>query len=142
MSWRPKDEATERTIRNVVVDGRRTSFRLEKAFWDAIEDFAAEKGITRHQLIARACENQERDGVSMSSAVRVYLIREAMEMADGSGSDGIMDPAGEEEQAALAGILAQSLADALKSSELSGQSPGSDPDVRRLYGRLGSLLRS
>jgi predicted DNA-binding ribbon-helix-helix protein len=142
MTWRPTEEATERTIRNVVVDGRRTSFRLEKAFWDAIEDFAAEKGITRHQLIAKACENQERDGVSMSSAVRVFLIREAMEMADAPLGDTIGGPVVDGDHAALASALAQSLVEALRSAEISGQRPGSDAEVQRIYGRLGSLLRN
>lgn len=141
MTWRPNEEATERSIRNVVVDGRRTSFRLEKAFWDAIEDFASEKGITRHQLIARACENQERDGVSMSSAVRVYLIREAMDMADSSAGDSNTGRIGDGDHATLVGALAQSLVDAVRSVENSGQRPGSDSEVQRIYGRLGSLLR-
>ena len=141
MTWRPKEEATERSIRNVVVDGRRTSFRLERAFWDAIEDFAADKGITRHQLIARACENQEQDGVSMSSAVRVYLIREAMEMADASMGDANTESAEEGGQTPLFGALAQSLVEAVKSAERSGQRPAGDAEVRRIYGRLGSLMR-
>jgi predicted DNA-binding ribbon-helix-helix protein len=141
MTWRPKEEATKRSIRNVVVDGRRTSFRLEKAFWDAIEDFASEKGITRHQLIARACEYQERDGVSMSSAVRVYLIRQAMEMADGSADDANTGLVGDGDQPTLVGALAQSLVDAVRSAEISGRRPGSDAEVQRIHGRLGSLLR-
>jgi predicted DNA-binding ribbon-helix-helix protein len=141
MTWRPKEEATERSIRNVVVDGRRTSFRLEKAFWDAIEDFSAEKGITRHQLIAKACENQERDGVSMSSAVRVFLIREAMEMADSSIDDAIGESHDWGSPTTLVGTMAQSLVDAVKAVEMSGQRPSSDAEVQRIFGRLGSLLR-
>lgn len=141
MTWRPTEEASERSIRNVVVDGRRTSFRLEKAFWDAIEDFATEKGITRQQLIAEACENQERDGVSMSSAVRVYLIREAMQMADAFSNDGASAaPETDERSSSHIGALAQSLVDAVKSAESAGQRPGGDPEVQRIYGRLGSLL--
>jgi predicted DNA-binding ribbon-helix-helix protein len=140
MTWRPSEEATERSIRNVVVDGRRTSFRLEKAFWDAIEDFASEKGITRHQLIAEACENQERDGVSMSSAVRVYLIREAMLMADGQSGESPLELASGGGSVSHIGGLAQSLMEAVKSAEMAGRRPGGDPDVQRIYGRLGSLL--
>ena len=142
MTWRVTEKATERTIRNVVVDGRRTSFRLEKAFWDAIEDFATEKGITRHELIARACENRERDGVSMSSAVRVFLIREAMEMASSPSEDPIAGHAGDSDHAAFATALAHSLFEALRSDENSGQRLGSNAEVQRIYGRLGSLLRN
>jgi len=140
MTWRPSEEATVRSIRNVVVDGRRTSFRLEKAFWDAIEDFASEKGITRHQLIAEACENQERDGVSMSSAVRVYLIREAMLMADGFSDNPPIEDTNGDGPVTHIGGLAQSLVEAVRSAELAGRRPGGDPDVQRIYGRLGSLL--
>lgn len=140
MTWRPSEESTERSIRNVVVDGRRTSFRLEKAFWDAIEDFAADKGITRDQLIAEACENQERDGVSMSSAVRVYLIREAMLMADGLAEESLGDAINDERPVTQIGALAQSLVEAVRAAETAGRRPGGDADVQRIYGRLGSLL--
>jgi len=140
MTWRPSEEATERSIRNVVVDGRRTSFRLEKAFWDAIEELASEKGITRHQLIAEACEHQERDGVSMSSAVRVYLIREAMFMADGLSDATLGETANADGPTTHIGGLAQSLVEAVRSAELEGRRPGGDADVQRIYGRLGSLL--
>jgi predicted DNA-binding ribbon-helix-helix protein len=141
MNWTIEEEATERSIRNVVVDGRRTSFRLERAFWDAIEDFAAEKGITRHQLIARACQNQERDGVSMSSAVRVYLIREAMEMADSPTDDEFIAGGNSDQQLTLIGTLTQSLLEAVRSAEGDGRRPGGDADVQRIFGRLGTLLR-
>ena len=64
----------QRKIRNVEVAGHRTSFRLEEAFWDAARDCAAELGVTMGQLATRAVETHGGGGVSMSSAMRVFLI--------------------------------------------------------------------
>ena len=64
----------ERRIRNVEVAGRRTSLRLEAPFWEAAEESAAELGMTIHGLATRAVALHAGEGVSMSSAVRVFLI--------------------------------------------------------------------
>lgn len=63
-----------RTIRNVEIGGRRTSFRLEQPFWDAVQDCAQERGLTANQLITLAVRDHSAPGASMSSALRVFLI--------------------------------------------------------------------
>ncbi|MGY0833791.1 ribbon-helix-helix domain-containing protein [Azospirillum argentinense] len=35
----------QRTCRNVVVDGCRTSLRLERQYWDALDEVAGAKGF-------------------------------------------------------------------------------------------------
>ena len=35
----------QRTCRNVIVDGRRTSLRLERLYWDALDEVAGAKGL-------------------------------------------------------------------------------------------------
>lgn len=63
-----------RSIRNVEIAGRRTSFRLEQPFWDAVHDCAQERGMTVNQLITHAVRDHGDPDASMSSALRVFLI--------------------------------------------------------------------
>ncbi|MBN06130.1 ribbon-helix-helix domain-containing protein [Ponticaulis sp.] len=63
-----------RSIRNVEISGRRTSFRLEEPFWDAVNDCAKELGLTVNQLITHAVRNYGGSDASMSSSLRVFLI--------------------------------------------------------------------
>lgn len=63
-----------RSIRNVEIAGRRTSFRLEQPFWDAVHDCARDRGLTVNQLITHAVQEHRDPDASMSSAVRVFLI--------------------------------------------------------------------
>ena len=58
--------------RNIVVDGRRTSIRLEAAAWDAIEDICRLEGIDLNQLCT-IIEARRTNG-SRTSAVRSYII--------------------------------------------------------------------
>jgi len=63
-----------RSIRNVEISGRRTSFRLEQPFWDAVHDCATELGLTVNQLITHAVKDHGTTEASMSSSLRVFLI--------------------------------------------------------------------
>ena len=63
-----------RSIRNVEISGRRTSFRLEEPFWDAVNDCAKELGLTVNQLITHAIRDHGGPDASMSSSLRVFLI--------------------------------------------------------------------
>lgn len=58
--------------RNVTIDGFRTSLRLEKVSWDALEDICRSEGLTTHQL----CSMVEplRNGASRTSAIRTFIV--------------------------------------------------------------------
>jgi len=81
--------------RNVILDDRRTSLRLELAIWDALEEICAREGITLNQLCMRV--ERQRGPRSLAAAIRVYALqyfREAAtepghaEAGHGSPSDG------------------------------------------------------
>lgn len=58
--------------RNVTIDGHRTSLRLEKVSWDALDDICRSEGLTIHEL----CSMVEplRNGSSRTSAVRAFIV--------------------------------------------------------------------
>jgi predicted DNA-binding ribbon-helix-helix protein len=58
---------------NLVVSGRRTSVRLEKEMWAALEDIAKREGYTLNGLASRI-DRRKRSGQSFTSAIRVYLM--------------------------------------------------------------------
>ncbi len=61
---------------SVTLAGHRTSLSLEAAFWSALRRSAARQGLSVNALVARI--DRERRG-NLSSAVRVYLLKEAAE---------------------------------------------------------------
>jgi predicted DNA-binding ribbon-helix-helix protein len=63
-----------RSIRNVEIAGRRTSFRLEQSFWEAVQQCAKAQKLTVNQFITHVVQEHRAPDASMSSAVRVYLI--------------------------------------------------------------------
>lgn len=66
-------ECGDRTIGNVEVFGRRTSMRLEQAYWDALRQIAQKRGTHPNVIVSEAARLAEGSGVSLTSAVRVYL---------------------------------------------------------------------
>lgn len=68
MAPRPPSE----TPRNLRIDGRRTSMRLENAYWTALEEIAATKGIDPAQLVERIAAADTRG--NRTSAIRVYVL--------------------------------------------------------------------
>ena len=68
--------------RSVVIAGHRTSVSLEGAFWEALRDIAAERGVSVNRLIADI--DRRRSG-NLSSATRVYVV-EWLRAQDGSRS--------------------------------------------------------
>lgn len=67
-------ESNERKVRNVLIDGHRTSLRLEQPFWDGAEACASDLGITLHQLVSLAARQSAGES-SVSSAVRSFVIK-------------------------------------------------------------------
>ena len=60
-----------RTVR--LADGRRTSARLEDAFWSALDDIQAREHATAGDLIARFTAGEPNG--SRTSAIRVGILR-------------------------------------------------------------------
>jgi predicted DNA-binding ribbon-helix-helix protein len=73
-----------RFVQNVEVAGRRTSFKLERPFWDAVRKVARELGWSVDQLFTHAVKENQAAGTTMSSAIRVFLIQFYLEKAKGT----------------------------------------------------------
>lgn len=58
--------------RSFSIAGHRTSISLEAPFWTALKDVAAHEHVPVAQLVARI--DGDRNGASLSSAVRVWLL--------------------------------------------------------------------
>lgn len=59
--------------RNVTLDGHRTSLRLERPIWEAIEEICMREGLNLHQLCVRIdCEREER---TLTAGVRVFVLQ-------------------------------------------------------------------
>jgi predicted DNA-binding ribbon-helix-helix protein len=59
------------SLRNLVVDGRRTSVRLNPLLWDALRDIAHQRGKTVHEL---ATDIASRQTGNLTAAIRVYIV--------------------------------------------------------------------
>lgn len=57
---------------NIVLDGRRTSVRLEPQMWDALNEIARREGRTIHDI----CSEVDADRVqsTFSASLRVYIL--------------------------------------------------------------------
>ena len=58
---------------NLVVSGHRTSVRLEKEMWAALNDVAKREGCTLYELASRI-DCRKKTGQSFTSAIRVFLM--------------------------------------------------------------------
>ena len=64
--------------RSVVIAGHQTSVSLEHAFWSALKQAAARRGMTINDLVTQI--DQQRQG-NLSSAIRVFLLEESLRAA-------------------------------------------------------------
>ncbi|MHA1544158.1 MAG: ribbon-helix-helix domain-containing protein [Alphaproteobacteria bacterium] len=62
--------------RSITISGHRTSITCEDIFWKTLKEIATTKGISRQTLIEKI--DKERT-TSLSSALRVYALREKLE---------------------------------------------------------------
>ena len=62
--------------RSVVLAGHRTSLSLEAAFWDALKEIAAIRGVSLNRLIEEIDRVRAADPEpsNLSSAVRVFVL--------------------------------------------------------------------
>jgi predicted DNA-binding ribbon-helix-helix protein len=58
--------------RNVVVDGHRTSIRLEEAMWDAFNEILEREGISASDLVSAV--EHGRKASTLTAAIRVYIM--------------------------------------------------------------------
>jgi predicted DNA-binding ribbon-helix-helix protein len=80
--------------RSVVVGGHRTSISLEQAFWEALQQAAAQKGCTIGEMVSEI--DTARAG-NLSSAIRVWLLDRARQGLLPEGPvDRTGQPAGEQ----------------------------------------------
>jgi predicted DNA-binding ribbon-helix-helix protein len=98
---------TDRQIKNLFVNGHRTSLRLEVAFWDGFETCARDQGKSIHQLANSALSQYAHITSSLSSAVRLLIINHFREKAMAAERDQLAGAArdaraGKEDLATLA----------------------------------------
>lgn len=70
-------------MRNITVNGRRTSARLEQIFWDTLYHFACTDGVSINSIFEQVAPAGEG---TLASAVRVYLVKRLITAAYGSPS--------------------------------------------------------
>ena len=58
--------------KNVIVNGRRTSMRLDRETWISLSDICAREGITIHELCSKIDRVRGRSG--LSSATRLFVL--------------------------------------------------------------------
>jgi predicted DNA-binding ribbon-helix-helix protein len=68
--------------RSVTIRGHRTSFSLERPFFEALQAIAARRGIALAALVSEVDENRE-PGSNLSSALRVHVLRETQKAGCG-----------------------------------------------------------
>jgi predicted DNA-binding ribbon-helix-helix protein len=82
----PEADAPPRTAivkRSLTIAGHRTSVSLEDAFWTALKQIAARDGTSVAGLVAEI--DAAREGVNLSSAIRVHVLDRVRAAALGPG---------------------------------------------------------
>jgi len=59
--------------RNIVVEGRRTSVRLEPAMWDALKDISVCEQKSINEIVSAVASCRMRSG-SLTSAIRIFVM--------------------------------------------------------------------
>lgn len=67
--------------RSLTIAGHRTSVSLEEPFWEALARIAAERGMSVQALVGLI--DGERGRSNLSSAIRVFVLREVARMREG-----------------------------------------------------------
>lgn len=76
-------EAARLRKRSITIAGHATSVSLEDAFWTALADAAARRGLSLNRLVAEI--DTTRDG-NLSSALRLFVLTDLQErVATGRG---------------------------------------------------------
>ncbi len=79
--------------RNVTLQGRRTSLRLERAMWDALEEIRARERQSMHELCAHI--DRTRSERTLTAGIRVYILeyfrRAATEAGHAEAGHGLLE---------------------------------------------------
>ena len=67
-------------LKNVVVNGRRTSMRLEKEVWNALSESCKEQNISLNTLCSQIEETKDNTG--LSSAMRIHALNYYRELLE------------------------------------------------------------
>ncbi len=59
--------------RNITVNGRRTSIRLEEQMWKALHDMAVREKCSIHDLCSLVCMNKK-TAVSLTASIRIFIM--------------------------------------------------------------------
>lgn len=78
----PADPASPDVIvkRSITIRGHRTSISIEDRFWQALREIAARRGLPLANLVARI-DAQRADGTNLSSAIRLFVLDDALARA-------------------------------------------------------------
>jgi predicted DNA-binding ribbon-helix-helix protein len=68
----PEHALSSLVVHNIVVDGHRTSVRLEPQMWDALQDIVRRRRVTVHDLVTDI--DRRRRASSLTAAIRVYIV--------------------------------------------------------------------
>lgn len=71
---------TELVNRNVVINGKRSSMRLEQELWDLFRELCEQDNVDHVEMMKRALANHS--GGSHTSTVRMYLFSRARNKVD------------------------------------------------------------
>ncbi len=74
-----------RKISVVIANRHQTSISLEEEFYEALEQLAAEKGVSLNTLITQI--DRERKDKNLSAAVRVYILKILQQKLTGKEDD-------------------------------------------------------
>lgn len=72
--------------RSFSIRGHRTSISLEAPFWEALKNAAVREGVSLAALVSRI--DEERGGANLSSAVRVWILKDALRVQSVTRYDG------------------------------------------------------
>ena len=72
------------TAKNVMINGHRTSLRLESVLWDTAADICKSEGLTVNELFSLI--DNRRGDVSRTSAIRAFIVTYLHALATEKGS--------------------------------------------------------
>lgn len=72
--------------RSVIIGGHKTSVSLEEAFWREVRGLAQTRRMTVSMLLREI--DRERETPNLSSAIRVYVLRQVRAQADAARQPG------------------------------------------------------
>lgn len=73
MAWQLPQKHLIPISRNVRINGRRTTLKLENEFWETLETLAYQNKLTVDAICSKVSEASE--GGNLTSAMRVYVVR-------------------------------------------------------------------